>query len=361
MNGISCWICLTSATSALQLAPLQWQNELNKDQEKNVSQPNRDPWWIWPRECFRSCLLQLHQTRGWPRMDIKILENLLEVTIDRGNLRTRHLPGYSKEDYGRSWSSQEWKSGAVEHDRSGETWVNFLECIAKSWPSSWGTSSRRKCAFRKVRRDDSRLELGNLRQWITKERQIPKISSMGSDAAEFVNKVQRPSARQTEKDVERCRIRWRAFNNMENVQGYNVKCGDIHGKEFLNYSKCCQESWRAHVETNVRCHRAVGEKPGRNQWPGQNSVGKVFLDTSVTDWWWNSHQSPTHKRSMSSRILCCASERFFNIPIPTKLERTELQEPDPRKATETMILSMESRLNSSGTSSQDSHNVAALW
>ena len=27
-------------------------------------------------------------------------------------------PGYSKEDYGQSWSSQEWKSGAVAHDRS---------------------------------------------------------------------------------------------------------------------------------------------------------------------------------------------------------------------------------------------------
>ena len=27
-------------------------------------------------------------------------------------------PGYSKEDYGQSWSSQEWKSGAAEHDRS---------------------------------------------------------------------------------------------------------------------------------------------------------------------------------------------------------------------------------------------------
>ena len=34
--------------------------------------------------------LQLHQTRGGPRMDIKILENLLQVTIDRGNLRNRH-------------------------------------------------------------------------------------------------------------------------------------------------------------------------------------------------------------------------------------------------------------------------------
>ena len=29
-------------------------------------------------------------------------------------------PGYSQEDYGRSWSSQEWKSGAAEHDRSGK-------------------------------------------------------------------------------------------------------------------------------------------------------------------------------------------------------------------------------------------------
>ena len=28
--------------------------------------------------------------------------------------------GYSKEDYGRSWSSQEWKSGAATHDRSGK-------------------------------------------------------------------------------------------------------------------------------------------------------------------------------------------------------------------------------------------------
>ena len=30
---------------------------------------------------------------------------------------------------------------------------------------------------------------------------------------------QRPSAKQTEKNVERCRVRWRAFNNMGNVHG----------------------------------------------------------------------------------------------------------------------------------------------
>ena len=30
-------------------------------------------------------------------------------------------PGYSKKDYGQSWSSQVWKSGAAEHDRSGKS------------------------------------------------------------------------------------------------------------------------------------------------------------------------------------------------------------------------------------------------
>ena len=54
-------------------------------------------------------------------MDIKILENPLQVTIERGNLRNRHHQVIQK------WimvvlgeSSQEWRSGAAEHDRSGK-------------------------------------------------------------------------------------------------------------------------------------------------------------------------------------------------------------------------------------------------
>ena len=53
-------------------------------------------------------------------MDIKILENLFQVTIEQGNLCNRSRPDYTQEDYGRSRSSQEWKSGAAEHDRSGK-------------------------------------------------------------------------------------------------------------------------------------------------------------------------------------------------------------------------------------------------
>ena len=40
---------------------------------------------------------------------------------DRSGFPDRQSPaGYSKEDYGQSLSSQEWKSGAAAHDRSGK-------------------------------------------------------------------------------------------------------------------------------------------------------------------------------------------------------------------------------------------------
>ena len=56
------------------------------------------------------------------------------VPIDdrTGKLVETSRSNYSQKDYGRSWSSQEWKSGAAEHDRSGEPEVNSWYSIAKS-------------------------------------------------------------------------------------------------------------------------------------------------------------------------------------------------------------------------------------
>ena len=59
---------------------------------------------------------------------------------------------------------------------------------------------------------------------------------MGSNAAEFVNKVK-----------DQVRNRQKRMSNVAEsgdehsiiwgmCMAYNVKCGDIHGKEFLNYS-----------------------------------------------------------------------------------------------------------------------------
>ena len=60
------------------------------------------------------------------------------------------------------------------------------------------------------------------------------------------------------------------------------------------------------------------------------------------------------QKFMYSQILCYVSAKFFNILNATKLGRTELQEYESREATEIMMLSLESRQNSSGTFSQDS-------
>ena len=65
-------------------------------------------------------------------------------------------PGYSKEDYGQSWYSQEWKSGAAEHDRSGKPEKTSWDILQKVAPHREEPLLDGKCAFRKVRRDDSR-------------------------------------------------------------------------------------------------------------------------------------------------------------------------------------------------------------
>ena len=54
---------------------------------------------------------------------------------DRSGKPDRPSPsGYSKEDYGQSWSSQEWKSGAAEHDRSGKPETTSWDILQKVDP-----------------------------------------------------------------------------------------------------------------------------------------------------------------------------------------------------------------------------------
>ena len=50
----------------------------------------------------------------------KILEKSVASDDRSGKPEKPSPPGCSKEDYGQSWSSQEWKSGAAAHDRSGK-------------------------------------------------------------------------------------------------------------------------------------------------------------------------------------------------------------------------------------------------
>ena len=60
----------------------------------------------------------------------------------------------------------------------------------------------------------------------------------------------------------------------------------------------------------------------------------------------------------SDSVLCLG--RILQLPIPTMLGKTELQGSNLGEATEIMMVSMDSRLNSSGTSSQDSQRCSSV-
>ena len=115
-------------------------------------------------------------------------------------------PDYTQEDYGRSWSSQEWKSGAVEHDRSGKPEEISWDTLQKVDPHRdeplLGRNAH-SARYGELIHDGS----GKLETVDHQEDASSEIFVMGSDAAEFCGQSQRPSAKQTEKNVERCRVR----------------------------------------------------------------------------------------------------------------------------------------------------------
>ena len=105
-----------------------------------------------------------------------------------GKPENSSLPGYSKEDYGRSWSSQEWKSGAAEHDRSGKpetTSWNTLQNVDPHREEPLLGGNAHSARYGETIHDGSgKPETVNHQGEANSENFV-----MGNDAAEFVNKV----------------------------------------------------------------------------------------------------------------------------------------------------------------------------
>ena len=97
-------------------------------------------------------------------------------------------PGYSKEDYGRSWSSQEWKSGAAAHDRSGKpekTSWDAMQQVVPHREEPLLDGNVHSVRYGEMIHDGS----GKLVNVNYQEGAESETFVMGSDAAEFVNKV----------------------------------------------------------------------------------------------------------------------------------------------------------------------------
>ena len=97
-------------------------------------------------------------------------------------------PDYLQEDYGRSWSSQEWKSGAAEHDRSGKPETISWDILQKVDPHREEPllgGNAHSARYGEMIHDGSvKPETVNHQEQAYSENFV-----MGSDAAEFVNKV----------------------------------------------------------------------------------------------------------------------------------------------------------------------------
>ena len=118
---------------------------------------------------------------------------------------------YLQEDYGRSWSSQEWESGAAENDRSGKPEVNSWDSLQKVDPHREEPLLGRNAhsaRYGEPIHDRTGKPVSENRQ----EQAYFEIFVMGSDATEFVNKV-----RETKCEIDRkeCRA---SQSNVPNIQ-----------------------------------------------------------------------------------------------------------------------------------------------
>ena len=111
------------------------------------------------------------------------------VEDDRSGKLERPSPaGYSKEDYGRSWSPQEWKSEVTAHDRSGKpekTSCDMMQQVAPHREEPLLDGNAHSVRYGETIHDGSvKPEKLNHQEEADFENFV-----MGSDAAEFVNKV----------------------------------------------------------------------------------------------------------------------------------------------------------------------------
>ena len=116
------------------------------------------------------------------------------------------------------------------HDRSGKldkTSRNAVQQICPHHGDALLDGNAQSVRYGEIIHDGS----GQLASANSQEEADSETFVMGSDAAEFVNKV-KDQVRKDRKNVERCRFRRRTFNNLGNVHGCDDECGDIHGKEF---------------------------------------------------------------------------------------------------------------------------------
>ena len=160
-------------------------------------------------------------------------------------------PGYSKEDYGQSWSSQEWKSGAAAHDRSGKpekTSWDMMQQVAPHREEPLLDGNAHSVRYGEMIHDGS----GKPEKLNHQEEADSETFVMGSNAAELVNKV-KDQVRSRQKRMsnvaessEEHSIIWGMFmaatmnaatfmgKNLSTIQNFNMNFEDLTLKQMFD-------------------------------------------------------------------------------------------------------------------------------
>ena len=192
-------------------------------------------------------------------MDIKILENLFLVTIERGNLWKRQDQIIYKRimvDLGLLNSGKVELQSTI--DRGNLRIFLGIHCkkltlIVRNLFSAGNAHSAR---YGETIHDGSgKPETVNHQEQAYFENFV-----MGSDATEFVNKVKDQVRNQTEKNVERCRVSCTEHSTIWGTfMATTLNAATFMGKNFSTIQSVVKNHEESHVEANVRCHRTVGD------------------------------------------------------------------------------------------------------
>ena len=261
-------------------------------------------------------------------------------------------PGYSKEDYGRSWSSQEWKSGAAEHDRSGKPETISWDILQKVDPHReeplLGRTAH-SARYGETIHDRTGKPVSVHHQ----EQAYSENFVMGSEAAEFVNKV-KDQVRNRQKRIsnvaesgEEHSIIWGMF------MAATMKAATFMGKNFSTIQSLVKNyedlTLKQMFDVTAQLVNNQDEINGLDKilW-GKNSWKRLSLigDETVIN------LQRTKVFVFSDSVLCLG--KVLQHPESNESLKNRVAGVRAKEATEIMMLSMESRLNSSGTFSQDS-------
>ena len=156
---------------------------------------------------------------------------------------------YLQKDYGLSWSSQEWKSGDGEHDRSGKPEENSWDSLQKVDPHReeylLGRTAHSARYEETIHDRTEQPASENVQGKVDFENFI-----MGSEITEFVNKVRnqvRIRQKRMSSIAENCTehsIIWGMF------MATTLNAATFMGK-FFNHAECFQESRKSYIETDV--------------------------------------------------------------------------------------------------------------